>query len=334
MKGGFCMGCETETPAHNHGADVKPSGTPADVGIETKAPEASKSNSVDADKDSILFRCLTCKRVCHYEHLPIPADYDDGASTVEIAQQYQSNWLCADCVSLTYHVDKILAWRPYPATAVEPPLLEGEIANWKNRLPREYLVKWIDRSYRRTTWVPHMWLVSTHAGKLRPFLAEGGKVDLLEVAVTDKRMDLDEPGGLFGDSRDASVKETPPPALPTVAIPDAEARIPLPWKSIDRILDLVLWRRKRPQAGPSRGKGKGKAIVIESDEEDLAENEDYNEIFTSGETPAEDLTETLDEWQRRTRRQLTLDDIDLVVWAFIKWNDLGYEDGRPYFYCF
>ena len=83
----------------------------------------------------------------------------------------------------------------------------------------------------------------------------------------------------------------------------------------------------------ARKNKKGAAKRVESDDEELQIaqakiDQAYKAAFEEGEQPKLDLTETVEEWEERTGRELTLDDIDLVVWGFFKWHDLGYDDGR------
>lgn len=49
----------------------------------------------------------------------------------------------------------------------------------KDRLPREYLIKFRDRSFRHLAWVPHTWLLVVNANKLRHFLERGARLDLV-----------------------------------------------------------------------------------------------------------------------------------------------------------
>jgi hypothetical protein len=51
-------------------------------------------------------------------------------------------------------------------------------------------------------------------------------------------------------------------------------------------------------------------------------------VFDEGEQPPEDLTETLEEYEERTAESMQMEAIDRVIWAFVKWDDLGYEEGR------
>jgi hypothetical protein len=80
---------------------------------------------------------------------------EPDCNIADIAEHYRQlkSWLCAECSSFRYGVDKILAWRPYPADAVEVFTDPKEIPNYKSH---KYLIKWSGRSYRRVQWVPHM----------------------------------------------------------------------------------------------------------------------------------------------------------------------------------
>ncbi|KDQ63375.1 hypothetical protein JAAARDRAFT_169132 [Jaapia argillacea MUCL 33604] len=365
MKGGICMGCmavvlEPEAPkvpaepqatnsGEGNGGDVEMKDAP----ISSTAP--LEDSTVGLPRE-LLFRCITCKRLAHYEHLPVPSGQDasDFQDAVSLAEYYQSTnqWKCADCSSFTYAIDKVLAWRPYPPNAVEPPLPPGEIPNYRSPLPREYLVKWVDRSYRRTQWVPHMWLLSAYSSRLRNFLSVGSKIALLEEPVTeepDADVEMTEKGdaekeigeripftGGDDSSKDDLARETPEPSLPTTAISDAERRIPLQWKTVDRVLDVLLWFPQKRLGTGRKGKQKQpqrRTRRVQSDEEDEldeAVEAERTAAFEEGEQPSADLTETVDEWQDRTGEILTLDHldelVDEVVWAFIKWDDLGYDE--------
>ncbi|KAJ7793929.1 hypothetical protein B0H14DRAFT_3159356 [Mycena olivaceomarginata] len=180
---------------------------------------------------------------------PAPSRRTRGGAPVAV--HYTNSWLCADCSSFRFDLDKILAWRPYPANAIELPRKSDEPPHYKTPLPREYLVKWVDRSYRRTQWVPHMWLVSTNVAKLENFLADGSKVELLDEPINETTADEDNPAQfqVVVESRGSSVKpggaQKAVAARPQDSVPDAERRIPPAWKTVDRVLDLLLWRPQK-----------------------------------------------------------------------------------------
>lgn len=132
-------------PAPSNDKDVEM----GDATGSSSAPKDVPTTHVTASE--LLFRCLTCKRLAHYAHLPVPPHLSSSeVSLPECAAYYQTDkaWLCKDCSSFQYGLDKILAWRPYPPNATEPPRPADEPPHYKDALPREYLVKWVDRSFR------------------------------------------------------------------------------------------------------------------------------------------------------------------------------------------
>lgn len=245
----------------------------------------------------------------------------EDSELADIAWYYQSEakWHCQDCASFTHPLDRIIAWRPYPPDSVDPPLDPNALPPWKSSMAREYLVKWQNRSYRRTQWVPHMWLVSTSQGKLKNFLTGGTKVRLAAATPGDD-MAVDTASEHAGDSRSNSRYTSQPASSPLDAIPDAESRIPEAWKTADRVLSVLLWRA-----------GSQKATTATDSESDCVSDDEYKEehrqIFAVGEEPPQDLTESISGYEKRTGHLFTIDDIQRVVWAFIKWDDLGYEEG-------
>ena len=292
----------------------------------------------EAGHRELLFRCLTCKRVAHWKHLPRPSHLSPDDTLAETAEFYAKNWLCADCSSYHYGVDKIIAWRPYPSNAIEPARSGDGPPNYQHSLPREYLVKWLDRSFLRVQWVPHMWLLSTYPAKLKHFLTGGSKVELLK----DLDQEILNNGKILSDfeigdaSRASSVKAgvNTPPSIHD-AVPDAERRIPPAWKTIDRILDLYLWYPGRHSKNIKQ-KTKRSVNVIESESESESDNADGagediydNErglAFDHGEQPSDDSMANISQWEAKVKRSFTVQDIEQVAWAFIKWGDLGYDE--------
>ncbi|KAK0478320.1 SNF2 family DNA-dependent ATPase [Armillaria novae-zelandiae] len=303
MKGGICMSC-MEVAIEPEPLRLQ---KPQTASITDSVPDGPDNMDIKDVKEvdvarELRFRCFTCKRLSHYDHLPKLPNYTTDTR----------NWLCHDCASFTYPLDKILAWRPYPVNAVEPPRSASEPPNYKSPLPREYLVKWEERSYRRLNWVPHMWLLSTHPSKLRNFLTGGSKVELL--AASRKPIEVEEPASIFEDADQSRAS-----SLPQDAMLDAESRIPREWTTVDRILDLRLWRSK-PRKTVSKGKRKSRKVV----NSDFGL--DYDAAFSNGEQPDDSMIETVEDWESRTGHEFTTDNAELVVWAFIKWEDLGYDE--------
>ncbi|KAL0951419.1 hypothetical protein HGRIS_008111 [Hohenbuehelia grisea] len=351
LKGGICMYClETalapDATVNGTSAALQPSGTPAEAGDVEMADGTSGEvvvNGVPPESDEppqLLFRCLTCKRLAHYKDLPPNPDLGPSASIGDLARDYQMDgWLCLDCLDCNGRkVDHILAWRPYPANAVETTSAHGELVNYKSHLPREYLVKWVERSYKRSSWVQHMWLLSTHPGKLRNFVQDGPKIELLPEPIVDaSSMVVDEENPAAptfqstAPSRESSVNpRSHTPSLGRGPLVDAEKRIPPAWKTVDRVLDVRLWNPRTPKRSNKPGKGKGKASRIDSEEsseeEDNFEHAQFKKAFEEGTEPDNVFLETIPDWEKRTGQQFGLEHLQHVVWIFAKWDDLNYDD--------
>ncbi|KAH7930550.1 hypothetical protein BV22DRAFT_56154 [Leucogyrophana mollusca] len=367
MKGGICMGCgevalepdvsitpktlEREPPLSTADQSGPAANTAKDQDVKMIDGTTHPASTGDAEDDDkgpreLLYRCFSCKRLAHYRHLPDPEALQRPIDDVDLAKYYQSTtrWRCGDCASLVYPLDKILAWRPYPPSAVVPPYTAVAPPNFKSMLPREYLVKWVERSYRRTQWVPHMWLVSTSYAKLKNFLTSGTKVPLLaEPVPEDNVMDID--GGPekindhipFDPAADGTpTVETKPQTSSLDAAPDAERRIPPAWKTVDRVLDVRFWRTKSTSSKGKRGNQRGtKAKPIEvgdegedDDDQDMMDehSKEWQRAFDEGEQPDDALMESVDDFLARTKETLKMSHIKNVVWAFIKWDDLGYDE--------
>jgi chromodomain-helicase-DNA-binding protein 4 len=347
MRGGICMGCMKValTP------DTKLRGTPVaplihesgDVEMVDDSSKAASTSEPPCEETSeeVLFRCVTCKRLAHYEHLPVPSDLQhqmEPGDAVALAEYYQqtTDWQCADCSSYTYKVDKILAWRPYPSDAVEPVRKHGEVPNIKSQLPREYLVKWVDRSYRRAQWVPHMWLASMASAMLKFFLTNGPKVELVAGPLPSANATEDanaETAPLLEidaeESRDSSAQpDAKPLGLPSDPTLDAELRIPPLWRTVDCVLDVLLWAPHKRHQKTKPIKKKARAHVDSGDEvdEDPHIQAEYAAAFDDGEQPSENYTDSVEDFQKRMGRDIAVEDIDRVIWAFIKWADMGYDE--------
>lgn len=344
-KGGICMGCsnvalepESLDPQKSE-EEIPCSGSVTVTSREPVLPNGTDTLAMTSKE--LLFRCKLCKRLAHYAHLPSDRFMEDSAEEVDVeatAEYYQrdQDWLCADCVSFVYRVEKILAWRPYPANAPQPELPHGESISPKMHLPREYLVKWQDRSYRRVQWVPHGWLASVHSALLRNFLLYGPKVELLEHPVREDQIANAVSEGGIGKSNKESDEPRPKAGassedvalLPSL---DAERRIPPAWKTVDRVLDVLIWspHEQRPKANRKRVTRKDKMASVDPAATSDAQKE-WDEAFEFGEVPSAQNTRTVDQWEDNEEDELSVDDIDRVVWAFIKWDDLGYEEGKHY----
>ncbi|CAE6358604.1 unnamed protein product [Rhizoctonia solani] len=397
-KGGRCIVCkkETITPPAPAPAPAPAEGSSAANAIDLNSPRPNEANQTEPTLESpketndspsrpsplelakpgeiraryvplgapqILFRCVTCRRPAHWEHLPPRNPKDKHQTTAsQIAQAYlepgPEQWKCHECTRLKYPAESILGWRPDPPEAVET-LAPGRIPKPKDLLPREYLVKFKERGFKRVEWVPHMWMLAMHEGLLRHFLKDGTKLPLLEddseefldknrkpEQAEDKGKGKAVTGGaldilpVFARSRSISAEgdakpkpeydETPGP------MPDAEQRIPSAWIRIDRVLDI---RLRRPKPKPKKlgklvlnKKKRNATIVLDTEDEDQIES-DSDEVllddaeFVDGEEPPSNLTETVDDFESRVGRMPTAKELlARAVWVYFKFEDLQYDE--------
>ncbi len=107
--------------------------------------------------DNVLFRCSSCKRAYHFDHLPpitntpvitedIKQDRLDEYSMVE--------WKCKDCVNSPVKIHALIAWRPinqddYQKNQTSLDFGEDSI---------EYLVKWETKSHFHDVWMSGAWI--------------------------------------------------------------------------------------------------------------------------------------------------------------------------------
>jgi hypothetical protein len=173
-----------------------------------------------------------------------------------------------------------------------------------------------------------------HTSLLRNFLLHGPRVELLERAVREDQVaNAVSEGGVGGSSKEsdeprsnAEVREEGLASLPS---PDAERRIPPAWKTVDRVLDVLMWFPREQRLNANKGK---KVLRSKTTSVDAAANSDaqkeWNEAFDFGEVPSAQNTRMLEEWEAQKEDELSIDDIDHVVWTFIKWDDLGYDEGE------
>ncbi|KAJ7071197.1 SNF2 family N-terminal domain-containing protein [Mycena amicta] len=265
------------------------------------APSTDVEMKVALKYDSftaLLFRCLVCKRLAHYEHLPVPPECHPEGPIGDIAGPLYFLLVVSRLLFLLnllwnrtkYHITRRLS-------------LENISSNG-----------WADL-FGGHKWVPHMWLVSTNHAKLKNFLATGPKVELLEQPV--------------GESEKASAEKYSIPSrrrLETV-VNQAGQQSLRPGRQPDRVMDIVLWRPRKTNKKKQKGKGKAMAR-IESDEDDDMDEEAEMEraAVLDGLEPSSVFSESLDEWESRTRDKFTMEHIDQVAWAFFKWNELTYDE--------
>ncbi|PWY97239.1 hypothetical protein BCV70DRAFT_167309 [Testicularia cyperi] len=252
---GVCMVCRAD--AEGKRATAAQLGWTDELMAKSPAPPAD----LVATK---LFRCARCSRCAHYECMAKDRPELDGIATVAETVQ-KEGWLCKDCHRWG-PVETIVAWRPLnPRLWSDETMKERSYAELspKEALAREYLVKFKDVSYRNVEWVPHDWLSIVSTSLLGHYLRKGSRLELEAPEVVESvtavpaarrsRASLALGGG--GTSRsqraetpvrqrtvkrtlvvdDVGEVDTGPPG----PLPDADRRIPKPWKTPDRILAVT-----------------------------------------------------------------------------------------------
>lgn len=127
------------------------------------------------NSDIVLFRCTTCHRGWHQEHLPSSGDDVGTDIKPERLKDYSSDWQCNDCSSFESKIHRLVAWRPYTQQA---PLPAYEDVNEDER---EYLVKWHAASFAHCSWVSGAWLFGVAAAVMRTsFAKRAAEQDLLK----------------------------------------------------------------------------------------------------------------------------------------------------------
>ncbi|KAJ5482847.1 hypothetical protein N7539_006293 [Penicillium diatomitis] len=104
--------------------------------------------------DEVLFRCASCQRAFHFEHLKT----DDMQDTTELVTHFTTHWQCHECTNAPGDVEGLVAWRLEEKPAGATKLPSAELIP---EVDKQYLIKWKQKSYFRTTWMPGDWVWGT-----------------------------------------------------------------------------------------------------------------------------------------------------------------------------
>ncbi|KAJ5679641.1 hypothetical protein N7462_007885 [Penicillium macrosclerotiorum] len=115
--------------------------------------------------DSILFRCTSCQRAFHIDHLPEA----EGQDPVDVFEKYAVHWQCQDCSRALTEIEELVAWRPRNSDLKGSTIPPAEVIP---ETDKEYLIKWKTKSYFRCIWMPGDWVWGVcKAAMLRAFYA-------------------------------------------------------------------------------------------------------------------------------------------------------------------
>ena len=122
-------------------------------------PITEVSKDLVNNSDNVLFRCKSCQRAYHFQHLPALSETTDASNDEEELhderfQEYTPKWQCKDCCDMPAKVQGLVAWRPLGREFY----VEGETVEEFREDEKEYLIKWEDMSYFKCTWMPGGWV--------------------------------------------------------------------------------------------------------------------------------------------------------------------------------
>lgn len=122
---------------------------------------------------NVLFRCVMCYRACHMHHLPARTDTPSFANlsqeqtATERFEEYSGDWSCQDCLDMPADIDRLVAWRPIDQVNYEP----GTSTELIPEDDKEYLVKYKNMSYFKTSWKSGAWVWGITAPAMRKAFA-------------------------------------------------------------------------------------------------------------------------------------------------------------------
>ncbi|KAJ5729894.1 uncharacterized protein N7483_004402 [Penicillium malachiteum] len=143
---GRCAICREEGPMSTPLRDRLTSKEEQQLRIENGGtdPVTLIDMSMADNADNLLFRCTSCQRGFHIEHLP-PMD---GSDVSENFDRYGAHWQCHDCTDVPGEIEgsTSLAQSSYPLAQLVP------------EIDKDYLIKWKTKSYFRATWKRGDWV--------------------------------------------------------------------------------------------------------------------------------------------------------------------------------
>ena len=109
--------------------------------------------------DNVLFRCTSCARGYHFDHLPPLSKSSKTPDSVndlrqQRSREYSQRWQCKECQEVPAKVDALVAWRPVDRDSY----VEGDAIEDLRDDEKEYLIKWQERSHFKCTWMPGAWV--------------------------------------------------------------------------------------------------------------------------------------------------------------------------------
>lgn len=130
---------------------------------------------------NVMFRCVSCERAWHMEHL-LPKEQrrssmaqdgersEDEELATKLYKGYTSSGECLECIDAP-GIESLVAWRPVNLDSFVP----GTKCDELEENAMDYLVKWRDLSYFKTTWMPGAWVWRHAASGMRKAFVKSEK---------------------------------------------------------------------------------------------------------------------------------------------------------------
>lgn len=132
-------------------------------GIDPITPVAAELLN---NSDLVLFRCTTCHRGWHLEHLPgLGADSIGTDLKSERFKDYSIDWRCHECGTAKSKIHRLVAWRPTDSIKLGD--TEPVACTQVSEDQKEYLVKWELTSYAHCAWMPGAWVYGVTPSSMR-----------------------------------------------------------------------------------------------------------------------------------------------------------------------
>ncbi|PGH32563.1 hypothetical protein GX50_04668 [[Emmonsia] crescens] len=129
--------------------------------------------------DCIMFRCASCERAWHMNHLPPRGrnsspgleESDSADEGEQRFREYSRRFTCQDCVNMPGEIETLVAWRPVDLDSFIP----GYTSDMMEETAKEYLIKWRKKSYFQTSWMPGPWVWAMTAAASRKAFNKSSK---------------------------------------------------------------------------------------------------------------------------------------------------------------
>lgn len=166
-------------------------------GSDGTDPVVQVAQNLINNPDNVLFRCMSCWRAFHYEHLlplsGIPELHgDETIMAHDRYHEYAQKWKCRECIKAPAKVASLVAWRPVDRDANVP----GTTVEAMNEDDKAYLIKWDSLSYFHCQWMPGAWTWGMTASVTRKSFAskreaKNGPIMRTEDAIPEDFMRID-----------------------------------------------------------------------------------------------------------------------------------------------